>query len=131
MHYCTVPAREDAFGRALLDWVAGGDEPEIHERDDGWVEAGAGPELYLASYERWPPAERRAMRLVRGRVIDVGCGAGRVALHLQDKGFEVLGTDASPLAVRAARRRGVRRVRRASVDDLVAGMSRFDTVLLM
>lgn len=125
-----VPA-EDAFGRALLDWVAGGTEPEVHEREDGWIEAGAGPDVYLAPYEGWPVAERRAMRLVRGRTLDVGCGAGRVALHLQEKGVEVVGADASPLAVRAARRRGLRHVRRVSVQELGPQLARFDTVLLM
>jgi SAM-dependent methyltransferase len=127
----TIPAGEDAFGRALLEWVNGGAEPEVHERDDGWIEVGAGPEVYLAPYERWAVAERRAMRLVRGRAIDVGCGAGRVALHLQEKGVDVVGTDASPLAVRAARRRGLRRVQRVSVEELGPQLPRFDTVLLM
>jgi len=121
----------DAFGRALLDWVEGGTEPEVHEREDGWIEVGAGPELYLAPYEQWPVAERRAMRLVRGRSVDVGCGAGRVALHLQEEGADVVATDASPLAVRAARRRGVRRVHGVSVDELGDQLARFDTVLLM
>lgn len=126
-----VPAGEDAFGRALLDWVDGGVEPEVHEREDGWIEVGAGPELYLAPYEDWPAAERRAMRLVRGRALDVGCGGGRVALHLQEQGFDVVGADASPLAVRAARRRGLRRVQRVSVEELGTQLAPFDTVLLM
>jgi SAM-dependent methyltransferase len=121
----------DAFGRALLDWVEGGTEPEVHEREDGWIEVGAGPELYLAAYEQWPVTERRAMRLVRGRAVDVGCGAGRVALHLQEEGVDVVATDASPLAVRAARRRGVRRVHCLSAEELDGQLQRFDTVLLM
>ena len=46
------------------------------------------------------------MRFVRGRVLDLGCGAGRVGLHLQSRGHEVVGIDVSPLAVEIARRRG-------------------------
>ena len=88
----------DAFGRALVDWARGGTDPEIYERDDGFLDIGAGPELFLAEYRNWPSSERQAMRFVRGRVVDVGCGAGRVALYLQHRGFDVVGLDSSPLA---------------------------------
>lgn len=121
---------DDAFGRAVLDWVAGGGECEVYERDDGFLDVGAGPELYLAPIAGWPAAERAAMRYVRGRTLDVGCGAGRVALHLQGRGVDVVGLDASAGAVRGARRRGVRRVLRATVAELGDGVGAFDTVVL-
>ena len=123
--------RTDAFGRALVDWVRGGTDPEILERDDGKVEIGAGPEVYLASYEGWPAPERQAMRYVRGRVVDIGCGAARVALHLQERGFRVTGIDASELACRASRARGARRVRRLPIDDLTSGVGPADTLVLL
>jgi SAM-dependent methyltransferase len=103
----------------------------VHERPDGYLEEGAGPELYLAPYERWPATERRSMRYVRGRVLDLGCGAGRVAVHLQERGSEVVGLDASALAVRAARARGVRHVRRGDLDTCQGELAGFDTVLLL
>lgn len=123
--------RGDAFGHALLDWVRGGTDPEVHEREDGYLEVGAGPELYVAPFEDWPAPEQRAMARVRGRALDVGCGSGRVALHLQNLGIDAVAADASPLAVRAARAKGVRRTRVASVQSLGASVGSFDTVLLM
>ncbi len=120
----------DAFGRAVLDWVAGGGDCEVYERDDGYLDVGAGPELYLAPMAGWPVAERAAMRYVRGRTLDVGCGAGRVALHLQGRGADVVGLDASPGAARGARRRGVQRVLRTTVAELGDGIGDFDTVVL-
>ncbi|HUY21239.1 MAG TPA: class I SAM-dependent methyltransferase [Acidimicrobiales bacterium] len=120
----------DAFGRALADWAAGGTEPEVIERDDGFGEVGAGHELYVTGPERWPAAERRALRLARGRVVDVGCAAGRVALHLQERGMDVVGVDASPLAVRTARARGLRAARCMTVDALGADIGSFDTAVL-
>jgi len=125
-----MTSMSDVFGQALWDWLHGGTTPELYERRDGFVTEGAGPEFYFAGVRRWPAAERQAIRYARGRVADVGCGGGRVALHLQGRGTEVVGLDTSPLAVRTARRRGVDQVRRASLEDLAGSIGRFDTVVL-
>jgi SAM-dependent methyltransferase len=125
-----VETRADAFGRALMDWVRGESDPEIYERDDGFVDIGAGPELFLAEFRRWPSSERQAMRYVRGHVIDVGCGAGRVALYIQERGFDVVGLDSSPLAVEATRRRGVRQTWCTPIEELTRSIDTFDTIVL-
>jgi SAM-dependent methyltransferase len=125
-----VEIRADAFGHALMDWVQGGTVPEVYEREDGFVDVGAGPDLFLADHRNWPTSERQAVRYVSGRVIDVGCGAGRVALHLQQRGLEVVGLDVSPLATRACRIRGVNDVWRASIEDLSPSIASFDTIIL-
>ncbi len=121
----------DAFGQALVDWEAGGSDPEIFEREDGRTDFGAGHELYVAGLAKWPPAERRAIRFARGRVLDVGCGAGRVSLHLQNRGLEVVAMDSSPLAVRTARARGVKEVWHLRLDQLGTRLRSFDTILLL
>jgi SAM-dependent methyltransferase len=120
----------DVFGHALLDWAQGGTVPEILERDDGFTETGAGHEGYLAKFKNWPSAERQSIRYVSGRVIDVGCGSGRVALLLQQRGFDIVGMDASPLAIRAARIRGVKEAWCMSLDTLTRKISSFDTIVL-
>lgn len=120
----------DAFGRALLDWAQGGTVPEIVERDDGYTETGAGPEVYLSDFKGWPSAERQSVRHMRGRVLDVGCGAGRVALNLQQRGIEVIGLDASRLAVKAAKLHGVNKVWCASIDTLGPRFTSFDTIVM-
>jgi len=125
-----VAAGTDAFGRALWEWARGSTEPETIERDDGFAEVGAGHELYVAAFGDWPAAERRSVRYVRGRVVDVGCGAGRVALYLQERGFEVVGLDASPLAARTARARGVRETWCMSIGEFGRQVAGFDTVVL-
>jgi SAM-dependent methyltransferase len=120
----------DVFGRALLDWARGSTVPEIVEREDGFTQSGAGPEVYLAATRDWPGAERLALRLMRGKVLDVGCGAGRVALALQDRGVDVVGLDWSARAVEAARICGVKDVRRGSIDDLGRTIAQFDSIVL-
>jgi len=119
-----LPSPQDAFGHAIVDWLAGVREPELVERDDGFIETGAGWEVYLAPFEDWHDVERRAIRLVRGRVVDVGCGAGRVSLHLQEQGHDVSGLDVSPLAVRACRERGLLDASLGSLEDLDAFVAR-------
>jgi SAM-dependent methyltransferase len=122
---------EDAYGRLILDYLETAEGIEIVERDDGFINAsGYGPAAYFFPFRRWPKAERAAMRYVKGRVLDVGCGAGRVALHLQERGHDVVGIDVSPLAVEVARRRGVKDVRELPVTRVGRQLGSFDTVVM-
>ena len=125
-----LTADEDAFGQALSDLLAGGRVIEVVERDDGCVFTGD-VSYYVAPFRSWWPQERRAMRFVRGRVLDLGCGAGRVSLHLQDRGFEVVAIDVSPLAVEVARQRGVVDARVGTLDTALESGERFDTTVLL
>jgi SAM-dependent methyltransferase len=114
----------DAFGEMLL----AGTDAEIVERDDGFIQ---GSTLsYFAPVRRWAAVERQALRFVRGRVLDVGVGAGRVALELQARGREVVAIDVSPGAVEVARGRGVRDVRLLAFEDVDASLGHFDTVVM-
>ena len=121
---------QDAYGALLLDALEGRDAYEVIERDDGTVWAGT-PDEYFAPHRRWPAAERSALRAARGRVLDIGCGAGRVSLHLQGRGLEVVAIDASPGAVEVARRRGVRDARLLDLADVGPELGDFDTILLL
>ena len=122
---------EDAFGRTVLDHLEGRRAHEVIERSDGYIDVSGGPRAYFEPFRRWAPAERRAMRFVRGRVLDVGVGAGRVALHLQERGHDVTGIDNSPLAVEVARRRGVKDVRLLPFREIGPELGVFDTVVMM
>ena len=85
---------------------------EVVEREDGFVSAASSNASYFADVKHWSPIEQRAIRFARGRTaLDVGCGAGRVALHLQAKGFRVIAIDNSPLAIKTAKTRGVKDAR--------------------
>lgn len=128
----SVPSSpNDVYGALLQDALAGESPMEIVERDDGYILAYDARYL-LAPFEKWDdPLERRAMRFVRGRVLDVGCGAGRVCLHLQQRGHQVVGIDSSPGAVHCCRQRGVLDARFVAIDDLDESYGVFDTIVFL
>ncbi len=121
---------EDAYGRVIENHHRGLNSSEFIERDDGWVGASGGGADYFAPFEDWPQHERRSIRLARGRVLDIGCGAGRVALLLQERGLEVVATDSSPLAIKISRLRGVEDARVVPITRISKRTGIFDTVIL-
>jgi SAM-dependent methyltransferase len=121
---------DDAFGRALIDWVEGrGDGRIVLEREDKFVFHDS-VAYYAAPFRSWEPQERQALRLARGRVLDVGCGIGRVSLELQKRGRNVVGIDISPLVVESARRRGVEDARLLPLEAVDESLGAFDTIIL-
>ena len=90
---------QDAFGHGMYDYFEGEGGLEIVERDDGYFDVSGGPKAWFSEYKDWSGHQRKAMRFVKGRALDIGCGAGRHSLYLQGKGFDVMGMDISPWAV--------------------------------
>ena len=124
---------EDAYGQQLLAQYKGRTATaEIIERDDNYIDTGSEAGLYFFEYEQWSPLERQAIALVKGRVLDIGCGAGRHSLYLQGKGFDVTGIDNSPGAIEVCQLRGLKNaIMRpiANVDEF--GPNSFETILML
>lgn len=127
-----LKSEEDAFGQEM--WACFRDQraSEIVERDDGYFDASVvGPRMYFSEYEDWRPIEKQAMKFVSGRILDVGCGAGRHSLYLQKKGFDVVGIDSSPLAIKICRLRGLKRAKVMPIEDVDFEANSFDTIIMM
>ena len=119
----------DAYGEAMAAAFRGDPRGIASvERSDGRIMLDIGID-YLAPARRWVPEERAAIRRAKGRVLDVGCGAGRVALHLQD-GHEVVAIDVSPGAVALSRERGVRDARELAASQVRVADGPFDTIVM-
>jgi SAM-dependent methyltransferase len=114
--------------------LAGGRVPrpviEVIERDDGLIN-GAPADHYLGEPAEWQPHDHRALKLCRGHVLDIGCGAGRTAVELQRRGIAVTGLDNSPGAIEIARRRGLRDTVVTTIDGYARATARYDTFLLL
>jgi SAM-dependent methyltransferase len=114
-----IDPSEDAFGAALVDYLEGRDVPElVLETDDGGTGPALHPEWFFRSFDRWEWWDRKLLALVEhGPVLDLGAGAGRASVYLQERGLPVTAVDASPGAVEVCRRRGVGDVRLGEVND--------------
>lgn len=87
------------------------------------------PHLFR-SYDEMPPLEQRALNEARGKVLDVGAGAGCHALALQERGLDVTAVDISPLSCETMKERGVANVECINIFNQ-RFQERFDTLLLL
>ena len=71
--------------------------------------------MILKRYQNW---NKKALQLTKGKVLDVGCGAGSHALYLQEKGFDVTAIDISENAIKACELRGLKNCKVSDVLDL-------------
>jgi 2-polyprenyl-3-methyl-5-hydroxy-6-metoxy-1,4-benzoquinol methylase len=95
-------------------------------------------DLYFLDHDEWDTfhtvtaQDRLGVEMVAGRILDVGAGAGRHALELQQLGHEVVPLDVSPGAIEVCRDRGVDKLFLGTTEDLVReGPELFDAVILL
>jgi len=84
---------------------------------------------FFRDFGTMPALEKNALELCRGKVLDIGCGAGSHCLYLQDSGLECTGLDRSCDAVETASRRGVKNTLCKDIFEVKVG--NFDTLLLL
>ncbi len=126
----SAPARGwNPLGLSIRDYAAGDAGAAVTVlRGDGAVYL-MPARLFFRRPGAFSSLERAAVRRCRGRVLDIGAGAGCHTLALQRRGLTVVAVDSSPDAVRVMRRRGVRDARLG--NGLRPDGGPFDTVLLM
>lgn len=88
------------------------------------------PVPYLfRNYKQMPVLEKKALNLVKGKVLDVGAGAGAHSLYLQSNGFDVTAMDISELSCEVMRERGLTKIVCEDIWNL--SVEHFDTILFM
>lgn len=130
MNINTLPEQEDPMGAAIRDYFRQGKSAQLKVLsslfDDDEMPV---PHLFR-SYDEMPPLEQRALNEARGKVLDVGAGAGCHALALQDRGLDVTAVDISPLSCETMKERGVANVECVNIFNQ-RFQERFDTLLLL
>lgn len=119
---------KDVFGKAILDYQNGNYTEDIITStsisDDDVL-----PIPYLfRDYLEMPKIEQKALQLAKGKILDVGCGAGSHSLYIQNKGFEIKSIDISKGAIETCKLRGLKH---AHVLDVLDETETFDTILML
>ena len=121
---------KDLFGKAILDYQTNNapedliTETTISEEDEMSV-------AYLfRSYDEMPKMEQKALQLAKGKILDVGCGAGSHSLSLQnERNLAVTSIDISANAINACTLRGLKN---AKIQDVMTlENEKYDTILLL
>ena len=121
---------KDATGHAVFDAFSGKYGFEVVEREDGYI-VGGNTAQYFEDYKKWLPHEKQAVKFAKGKILDIGCGAGRHSLYLQSKGFDTTGIDISPLLIEVCKQRGIKNTAVLSIEKVDELNQRFDTLLLL
>lgn len=117
---------KDVFGKALhAYWDGDHKTPHFIRRDDGFLDETPTSDYFRTQLS---PGEKSMLKYVRGKILDVGCGAGRALHYFQNKNFDIYGIDFSPLAIEVCKARGFN----ADVKDVftIKRPATFDTVIL-
>lgn len=130
MNTTTISPSRDPMGSAISDYYKNGRAAHLRVLSSMFEEDEMPIAHLFRSEQEMPQLEKRALTLVRGRVLDVGAGAGCHALALQENGFEVKAIDVSPLSCDVMKARGIEDVECVNLFDTQL-QSKFDTILLL
>jgi len=119
---------KDIFGKALLDYHNGNYTEDIITHTSISTEDVLPLPYLFRDYKAMPKLEQTALQLAKGKILDVGCGAGNHSLYLQNKGFSVKAIDISKGAISVASQR---RVIHTEGIHLLDEQERYDTILLL
>ncbi|WP_394970342.1 class I SAM-dependent methyltransferase [uncultured Croceitalea sp.] len=119
----------DIFGEALLDY-----QQERYTEDiktfSSLDEEDSIPLPHLfRSYSKMPELEKKALKLCKGKILDIGAGAGSHSLYLQKKGHQITAIDISAGAIETCSLRGVKNTIHKNI--LNYSETKFDTLLLL
>ena len=129
MHKDIYAGRYDAYGAALYDYYKYKNGFVIIERSDGFMDHDRASH-YFDEFKKWPDIERKAVKHAKGVVLDVGAGAGRVSLYLQNtRKLKAYALDNSPLALKVCKQRGIKKAIQSPIRSYRPPF-KYDTIIM-
>lgn len=121
--------KNDIFGSAMKAYFHHNDEEPIVVHSPDFDDDIISLPYLFRSFKEMPLLEKTALKHCKGKVLDVGCGAGSHSLYLQEnKKLKVVSIDISEGAVEICKNRGLKDVRNISFEDI---NEKFDTLLFL
>lgn len=120
---------QDIFGKALLDYQSSNYSEDITTYSSLDEEDRIPLPYLFRDYKKMPSLEQEALKLCKGSVLDIGCGAGSHSLYLQKKGISVTALDHSPGAIETCKQRGIKQTALSGILDF--RNQKFDTLLML
>ncbi|SDS13948.1 class I SAM-dependent methyltransferase [Christiangramia echinicola] len=121
---------KDIFGTAIKAFYKENDPTDIIVHSPDFDNDIIPIDYLFRAYEDMPGVEQKALDLCRGKVLDVGCGAGSHALFLQnERNLDIKAIDTSPGAIEIAEIRGVKET--VCQDFYEIENEKFDTILML
>ena len=108
MEYTTLSPNNDPMGAAIRDYQSKGKASRLRVLSSMFDEDEMPVAHLFRTFNQMPRLEQKALSMAKGRVLDIGAGAGCHALALQERGLEVKAIDISPLSCEVMSERGVR-----------------------
>ena len=125
-----LDARRDPMGRAIADYYKNGVAGRLRVFSSMFDEDEIPVAHLFREEDEMGELELKALKLSKGRILDVGAGAGCHALALQDRGMVVTAIDVSPLSVEVMTKSGIDDARLVNLYDETL-CEKFDTILML
>lgn len=121
----------DPLGEALLDYLQGNAPENILVKSNLVEDDAYDVAYFFRSWDEMPYWEQLAVSLCKGKILDVGSGAGCHALVLEDLSHDIIALDSSPGAVEAMKRQGIKNAVLGDLFQYRLKGPRFDTLLML
>ena len=130
MEYTTLSPNNDPMGAAIRDYQNKGKASRLRVLSSMFDEDEMPVAHLFRTFNQMPRLEQKALSMAKGRVLDIGAGAGCHTLALQERGLEVKAIDISPLSCEVMKERGVKDAECVNLFNPQL-QGKYDTLLLL
>jgi len=119
----------DPMGQAIYNYASFNDNTPINVLSQVVEDEELPPDYFFRNYNEMPRLERIALKMSKGKILDIGAGAGCHSFYLQKTGKDVSALEVSQLCCNVLEKRGIKKI--INSDILSFTDERFNTLLLL